>query len=395
MSVYPLDQKQEFDRQCEGCAFGKQHRNPFPKKSEHESSQLLELIHTDVCGPISIDSVGGSRYFVTFIDDYSKYTTVYIIKHKSEVLKKFKEYVYIAENFTGLRVKRVRSGNAQGHVSESFKNYCKSRGIMRDDTVPYTPQQNGVAERMNRTIMETVRCMIHNAELPLRFWAEAVAAAVYLCNRSPTASVKDSTPYELWHKEKPDESHLKVFGCNAFVHIPDQKRKKFDKKSIHCIFVGYPAGCKGYKLYNPATKKMLRSKDVIFMEKSFGHKLLDGQKNADLLIEHFKPEFKYEESEDSVTINNQQDVPEVPPGKPQRNRGAPDRLGVITGEWWNYVDCASTAIFEEPKNIKEAYGGHDSSQWKNATDSEYESLMKNCTWDLVELPEGKNVVGCK
>ena len=96
--------------------------------------------------------------------------------------------------------------------------------------------------------------------------AEAVVTAVYLCNRSPTASVKDSTPYECWHKEKPDVSHLKVFGCNAFVHIPDQKRKKLDKKSIRCIFVGYPASCKGYKLYNPETKKMLRSRDVSFME---------------------------------------------------------------------------------------------------------------------------------
>ena len=178
-----LDQNKAFDRQCEGCAFGKQHRNPFPKKSEHESSQLLELIHTDVCRPMPIDSVGGYRYFATFIDDYSNYTTVYIIKHKSEMLQKFKEYVDMAENFTGL----VRSDNAQEYVSESFKNYCNSRGIMRDDTVPYTPQQNGVAERMNRTIMETVRCMIHNAELALSFWAEAVATAVYVRNRSPTA----------------------------------------------------------------------------------------------------------------------------------------------------------------------------------------------------------------
>ena len=248
------------------------------------------------------------------------------------MLQKFKECVDMAENFTGPRVKRVRSDNAQECVSESFKNYCKSCGIMRDDIVPYTPQQNRVAERINRTIMETVRRMIHNAELPLSFWAEAVVTAVYLRNRSPTASVKYLTPYLRWHKEKPDVSYLKVFGCNAFVHILDQKRKKLDKKSIRFIFVGYPAGCKGYKLYNSETKKMLRSRDVIFMRTSFGHKLLDGQTNADLLIVYFKPEFKYEESEDSVTINDKIDVPEVPPGRPQRNRSALDRLGIITGE---------------------------------------------------------------
>ena len=131
------------------------------------------------------------------------------------MLQKFKEYVDIEENFTGLRVKRVRPDNAQENVSESFKNYCKSLGILRDDVGPYTPQQNGAAERMNRTIMETVRCMIHNAELPSRFWAKAVATAFYLRNRSPTASVKDSTPYERWHKEKLDVSHLKVFGCDT------------------------------------------------------------------------------------------------------------------------------------------------------------------------------------
>ena len=141
---------------------------------------------------MSIDSVGSSRYFVTFIDDYSKYTIAYTVKHKSEVLQNFKEHVDMAENFTGLRVKRVRSDNAQEYVSESFKNYCKSHGIMRDDTVPYTRKQNGVTIPMNHAIIETVRCMLHNAELPSSFWAEAVVTEFYLRNRSPTSSVKDS-----------------------------------------------------------------------------------------------------------------------------------------------------------------------------------------------------------
>ena len=151
-----------------------------------------------------------------------------MMKNKSEVIDKVREYVEMAENFTGQRVKRIRSDNEQKYVSEEFKAFCKSRGILKDDTIPYTPQQNGVAERMNRTIMETVRSMIHSAGLPLSFWAEAVNTAVYLRNRSPTSSLKDSTPYEYWHNEKPDVSHLKVFGCNVFVHVPDPKRKKLN-----------------------------------------------------------------------------------------------------------------------------------------------------------------------
>ena len=126
--------------------------------------------------------------------------------------------------------------------------------------------------------------MIHSAGLPLSFWGEAVNTAVYLCNRSPTSSLKDSTPYEYWHNEKPDVSHLKVFGCNVFVHVPNSKRKKLDKKSISCVFVGYPEGSKGYKVYNLDTKKFLRNCDVIFLENNFSHKSLEGEKDANLLI---------------------------------------------------------------------------------------------------------------
>ena len=319
-----FNQNEIFDRKCQGCAYGKQHRLPFPKKSDHECKQPLELIHTDVCGPMSINSVVGSRYFITFTDDYTH-----------EMIDKLREHVEMAENFTRQRVKRIRLDNEQEYVSEEFKAFCKSRGILKDDTIPYTPQQNGVAKCMNRTIMETVHSMIHSAGLPLSFWAEAVNPAVYLRNRSPTSSLKDSRPYEYWHNEKPDISHLKVFGCNVFVHVPDPKRKKLDKKSISCIFVGYPEGSKGCKVYNPDTKKFLRSRDVVFLENSFGHKSLEGEKDAILLINesYFNPEFDYEDSKDQVFVNNQDDVPDVPQGRPEHNRVAPDRLGVITGEW--------------------------------------------------------------
>ena len=149
---------------------GKQHRQPFPKKSQSRSSQPLELIHSDVCGPMSVNSVGGSRYFVTFIDDYSRFTTVYFMKHESEALEKFKEFVELVENLFEKRFKSLRSDNESEYESREFAEYCKSKGIKKDDTISYTPQQNGVSERMNRTIMDTSRSMLHHAELPLSFW---------------------------------------------------------------------------------------------------------------------------------------------------------------------------------------------------------------------------------
>ena len=208
--------------------------------------------------------------------------------------------------------------------------------------------------------------MIHSAGLPLSFWAEAVNTAVYLRNRSPMSSLKDSTLSEYWHNEKPDVSHLKVFGCNVFVHVPDPKRKKLDKKSISCIFVGYPEVNKGYKVYNPDTKKFLKSHDLVFLENSFGHKSLEREKDANLLIDesYFNPKFDYEDSKDQVFVNNQDDVPDVPQGRPQCNCAAPDRLGVITSEQWNYINymSASTIDVDEPNNIKEAYNGPNAMQ---------------------------------
>ena len=124
---------------------------------------------------------------------------------------------------------------------------------------------------MNLKIMETTISMLHHAELPLIFWAEAVSTAVHLRNRSPTSYLKEMTPYKRWHGSKADVNNLKVFGCNAYVHVPDQKRKKQDK-SVQSIFVGYPNNSKGYKSYSPDIKRMFRSRDVIFLENSFGSK---------------------------------------------------------------------------------------------------------------------------
>ena len=191
---------------CEACVLGKMQKKPFPKQSQHRTTRPYEIVHSDVCGPIQVESKGGSRYMLTFTDDYSRYTTVYFIKSKNEVLSKFMEYVNSVDKLTGRHitklnilseedVKFLRSDNGGEYTSNSFAKFCTEKGISHQFTVPYCPQQNRVAERMNRTIMEGARSMLYHAKLPLEFWAEACSTAVYLHNRSPTIALKDQTPF--------------------------------------------------------------------------------------------------------------------------------------------------------------------------------------------------------
>ena len=173
---------------CEACIQGKMTKKPFPKLGNNEEREILELVHSDVCGPMPIKSLAGSMYFVTFIDDRSRYTAIYFLKKKSEVFQKFKHYIAWAEKFTGKQVKILRSDNGGEYMSDEFQRFCSERGIQRQFTIAHTPKQNGVSERMNRTIMEAARSMLCHSKMPQRFWAEAVNTAVYLRNRSPTAA---------------------------------------------------------------------------------------------------------------------------------------------------------------------------------------------------------------
>ena len=176
---------------CEGCVEGKMHRAPFKPVGEIRSTRRLQLVHSDVCGPMQTESLGGRKYFATFIDDYSRCCNVYFLKHKSEVSEKFKEF------------ETLRTDNGGEYLSGEFKEYLKSRGIRYELTVPYSPQQNGVAERMNRTLMESARAMIAHAGLPNSYWGEAVATAAYVRNRMPTTAIKNNqTPYERWYGRK-------------------------------------------------------------------------------------------------------------------------------------------------------------------------------------------------
>ena len=196
------------NQECEACAQAKMHKIPFPKQSTKKTSRPLELIHSDLCGPMNVESIGGSKYALTFTDDYTRYVTVYFLKSKSEVLSKFEEYVNMVENMTGQKVQNLRTDNGGEYVSHDFTKFCTSKGIFHQFTNPYTPEQNGTSERLNRTLVEKAKSMIFHAKMPLNFWAEAVNTAVYLHNRSPTSSLKNKTPFECWFGKKPNVSNL-------------------------------------------------------------------------------------------------------------------------------------------------------------------------------------------
>ena len=231
---------------CQACIEGKLHKSKFPTTGRKRAKKSLELVHSDVCGKISTPSLGGGIYFLTFIDDNTHYVWIYILKSKDQVFEKFLEWKALVENSSGRKLRTLRSDNGGEYTSAEFTAYLMKEGVRHEFTVSKTPQQNGVAERMNRTLVETVRSMLSDANLPKRFWAETLSTAVYLRNCSPTTVVQGKTPFEAWMKEKPNVGHLKVFGCLCYAHVAKDEQQKFDAKARKCIMLGYGTETKAY-----------------------------------------------------------------------------------------------------------------------------------------------------
>ena len=203
---------------CNACQFGKQNRMPFPR-STWRATHKLQLIHTDVAGPLSTPSLNGSRYYLLFIDDYSRMCWIYFMKFKSEVAGIFWKFKKNVENQSGSSIQAIRSDNGKEYTSAEFNRYCEDAGIEHQLTTPYTPEQNRVSERRNRYVMEMVRSMMHEKNLPKMLWAEAANTAVFIQNRLPTSVLTEMTPFEMWYNYKPSLRFLKIFGCVCFVHV--------------------------------------------------------------------------------------------------------------------------------------------------------------------------------
>lgn len=284
---------------CEHCVTSKQHRLKF-NSSNGRSKAILELVHSDFW-QASVLSLGGARYFVSFIDDYSKRCWVYPIKNKSDVLV-FKTFKARVELESEKKIKCLRSDNGGEYTSDEFDRFCQQEGIKRQFTMAYTPQQNGVAEQMNRTLLERTRAMLRTTGMAKLFWAEAVKTACYVINRSPSTTIDLKTPMEMWTGKASDYSCLLTFGSYVYVMYHTQEKSKLDPKSRKCIFLGYVDGVKGYRLWDPIAHKVIISRDVIFLEDK-----VQGEENDSTLKEEPKTV--------TVQIGNQQELDafEAPP----------------------------------------------------------------------------------
>ena len=205
---------------CEACVEAKLSRTSF--HSIERSSEPLELIHTDVCDMNIVQSRGGKKYFVTFIDDSTRFCYVYLLRSKDEAIESFIHYKNEVENQLGKRIKRIRSDRGGEYVSP-FGEYCSNHGIIHETTAPYSPQQNGIAERKNRTLKEMMNAMLASFGIPQNLWGEALLSANYVLNKLPHKRL-DKTPYELWKGHVPSYKYLKVWGCLAKVMVPKPKK---------------------------------------------------------------------------------------------------------------------------------------------------------------------------
>ena len=254
---------------CAGCEMGKSTRKQFPKSSK-KTDQILEIVHSDLAGPIRDRSIQGSYYIATFIDDHSRHAVVYCLKSKDQFVDALRKFIAWTNTQTSKKLRVLHSDRGGEYIAASVKLILDQNGIEHNLTMPGTPQQNGKAERFNRTIFDKALSMLHTSGLSNGFWEYAISTAVHIYNRSPTRSLQWRTPHEIWSAgHVPDVSYLRIFGCKAWMHVPADKRRKLDVKATEVTFIRYESGSKGYRLWDKRTHSIHLSQDVTFDESSF------------------------------------------------------------------------------------------------------------------------------
>ncbi|UYV76697.1 hypothetical protein LAZ67_14001794 [Cordylochernes scorpioides] len=357
---------------CVQCIQGKLTETPFPKKTEYRANETLQLVHSDVCGPLPTNSLSVHTEF-------------------------------------GKNIQTIRTDNGREYVNRQVEDFLNQSGIKNQLTVPYSPAQNGVAERKNRSLMEMTRCMLFDSGLPQSLWAEAVTTANYLHNHIPSKAT-DKTPFELWTNRKPSLKQLKRFGCKAFAYIPKIKRNKLDSKVIEGIFLGYDDRSKGYRILHD-TDNITISRSVKFLEKENGFYHASTKTTSPQVLrtdltssnhignveESQEPGTQSENLEDSETEDYIQPSTSTGTQVVTQRRSTRPTKGIppIRNDYMLYKTEARD--IQTPTNYSEVLQlpKLEREKWLQAMNEELNSLEKNNVWELTPLPKDKKIIGCK
>lgn len=421
----------QVDQLCEACLAGKHRRTPFPQQAQQRSLEPLQLLHGDLCGPISPPTPSGNRYFLLLVDDYSRFMWLSLLPSKDGAAAAIKRIQAAAERKSGKKLRALRTDRGGEFLVHHFADYCAELGVRRETTAPYSPQQNGVMECRNQSVVGTARSMLKAKGLPGMFWGEAVTTAVYLLNRSSSKSIGGKTPYELWNGSPPAVHHLRTFGCLAHVKTTTPNVKKLDDRSKPMIFVGYEPGSKAYRCYDPASRRVHISRDVAFDEEAQWRWDGETASELDFTIEYttvYHPAVANAPRADS----EQPELPTPPATStspctpaatagttatsaefatpptiaaddldadhddaPLRFRRVDEILGPATPPGLavrEFDDELMMASAEEPASLAEA---QQQDCWRQAMLDEMKSIEENGTWLLVDPPPRQRPIGLK
>ena len=252
---------------CESCQFAKHHRLSYSPRVNKRASGPFELVHLDVWGSCPVVSPTGFRYFVTFVDDYSRATWLYLMKNRFKLFFHFRAFCAEIHTQFHVYVQNLRSDNTKEYVTKQFQSFMLQHGILHQTSFVDTPAQNGVVERNNRHLLETVRALLFQMHVPKHLWVDVVSTACFLINRMPSSVLNWDTPYHILFPNKPlFPIEPQIFGCTCFVRYVHPQVSKLDHKSLKCIFLGYSRVQKGYRCYCPSLHKYLVSADVKFLK---------------------------------------------------------------------------------------------------------------------------------
>lgn len=421
---------------CEPCQMGKSFSLPFSVSGSF-TLEPLARIHCDLWGPAPVTSVQSFKFYVVFVDDYSRYSWFYPLKFKSDFFGVFKQFQSLVENQFNKKIKVFQSDGGGEFTSNQFKTHLVECGIKQQISCPHTPQQNGVAERKHRHLIELSLSMLFHSQVPLQYWVESFFTANYLSNLLPAAALNFKTPYQMLHQQEPDYTSLRVFGCACYPCLRPYTAHKFEPRSLQCVFLGYNAAYKGYRCLYPPTGRVYISRHAIFNEDclpftekfkhlvpeystpllkawqsaSFRPKTTQTEPYVPTLTSLSPPATSFQQTSSDILVANgdpgetdDNDATSDPPFEtdvaaeqeheasinvhPMTTRSKAGTFKPNT----RYLLHTNPAYPAEPKTISEAL---KDPRWADSMETEIKDQHALQTWHLVPATPDMNIIGCK